>query len=268
MGPRHTYESSTAYSTIDYIWVDNYLVEQLKRSEVMNMHSDNVTHHLPVEVTIMFPGKSASFEVTEILTRPKVAWKKCTAEQFCSYQNSLDENLHSLSLDSEDNPESIEKYVRAILESVNIASTEYELKEYEGMAKAAEHNHDAFWIIVNSRNRRRKELTILEVDRETLDDAEHIVENWANYFEDLHRFQYHGNSDNVKPQIECIAAEEDEYVKHQNVLDSPISICELQRVIESLPNGKAPGIDGICYEHVKFGGEVLLNVLCCSSMLL
>ena len=135
MGPRHTYESSTAYSTIDYIWVDNYLVEQLKRSEVMNMHSDNVTHHLPMEVTIMFPGESASFEVTEILTRPKVAWKKCSAEQFCSYQNSLDENLHSLSLDSEDNPESIEKYVRAILESVNIASTMLPHVKYKSYIK-------------------------------------------------------------------------------------------------------------------------------------
>ena len=49
---------------------------------------------------------------------------------------------------------------------------EYELKEYEGMEKAAEQNHDAFWIMVNSRKRRRKELTIPKVGEETLDDVE------------------------------------------------------------------------------------------------
>ena len=66
--------------------------------------------------------------------------------------------------------------------------------------------------------------------------------------------------DNVKRQIQSIAAEEDAYVKHQNILDSPISIFEL-RVVESFPNGKAPGIDRICYEHVNFGDEILRNHL-------
>ena len=40
------------------------------------------------------------------------------------------------------------------------------------MEKAAEQNHDAFWIMVNSRKRRRKELTIPKVGEETLDDVE------------------------------------------------------------------------------------------------
>lgn len=324
LGPRHTYESSTAYSTIDYIWVDSYLLKLLTHSEVVNMHSHNVTHHLPVKVTIMFPVNSAPSEVTEILTRPKVAWKKCTAEQFCSYQHCLDENLQSLSV--EYNPEGIEKYTKAICESVKLASTmlphvkykshikpywnkelttlkkrvsekhklwvqngqprgrnhqtfeaykeakrlfrkeqrrcvkEYELKQYEDMAKAAEQNHDAFWVMVNSRKGSKKRSVILEVDGEILDDAEHIAENWANYFENLHRFECHGNSDDVKRDVDSIVTKENKH-EHQNVLDSPISVFELKRVVEALPNGKAPGLDGICYEHVKFGSDNLLNDL-------
>ena len=46
-GPKHTYESSDSFSLIDYICVDSALLEKLGYSEVVNMHSDNITHHLP-----------------------------------------------------------------------------------------------------------------------------------------------------------------------------------------------------------------------------
>lgn len=35
----------------------------------------------------------------------------------------------------------------------------------------------------------------------------------------------------------------------------------MKKVVESLPNGKTPGFDGICYEHIKFDGETLLSKL-------
>ena len=85
------------------------------------MHSNNVTHHLPVLASILFSRKVVPSEVTEILARPKVAWKKCTADQFSSYQNCLNENLHSLPVETEDNPEKIESYTRSIFESFKVA---------------------------------------------------------------------------------------------------------------------------------------------------
>ena len=40
------------------------------------------------------------------------------------------------------------------------------------------------------------------------------------------------------------------------ILSSPISALEMKKKkIESSPNSKAPGIDGICYKHIKFSSE-------------
>ena len=42
----------------------------------------------------------------------------------------------------------------------------------------------------------------------------------------------------------------------------PLTIQEIHEVIRSLPNGKAPGFDGITYEHLnKYGGETMVRAL-------
>ena len=44
---------------------------------------------------------------------------------------------------------------------------------------------------------------------------------------------------------------------------------ELKAVVKNLPNGKAPGLDGVCYEHVKIGGDTLLsNMLSLFNMII
>jgi hypothetical protein len=39
-------------------------------------------------------------------------------------------------------------------------------------------------------------------------------------------------------------------------LTVPLTTQEISEVIRSLPNGKAPGFDGITYKHLKFGGDI------------
>ena len=41
-----------------------------------------------------------------------------------------------------------------------------------------------------------------------------------------------------------------------------VQTSELSKLIKSLPNKKAPGIDGISFEHLKFGGQLLVDHLC------
>ena len=46
-----------------------------------------------------------------------------------------------------------------------------------------------------------------------------------------------------------------------DILDTPINVDEVSKVVQSLPNGKASGFDGITYEHIKNGGSKLLESL-------
>ena len=46
-----------------------------------------------------------------------------------------------------------------------------------------------------------------------------------------------------------------------DVLEKPLTIYEVSRVCLSLPNGKAGGLDGLVYEHLKYAGSYFLNVL-------
>ena len=46
-----------------------------------------------------------------------------------------------------------------------------------------------------------------------------------------------------------------------DVLEKSLTIYEVSRVCLSLPNGKAGGLDGLVYEHLKCAGNYIPNVL-------
>jgi hypothetical protein len=43
--------------------------------------------------------------------------------------------------------------------------------------------------------------------------------------------------------------------------NSSITAEEITSVINTLPEGKSPGVDGITYEHIKYGGEIIVELL-------
>ncbi|CAB4039925.1 Hypothetical predicted protein [Paramuricea clavata] len=46
--------------------------------------------------------------------------------------------------------------------------------------------------------------------------------------------------------------------KHNDVFSTPITTEEIVTTVKSLPNGKAPGIDGISYEHIKYRDDLTM----------
>ena len=49
--------------------------------------------------------------------------------------------------------------------------------------------------------------------------------------------------------------------KHHYIFSNPITTEEIYTTVKGLPNGKAPGIDGISYEYIKYGGKVVIDAL-------
>ncbi|CAB4039554.1 Hypothetical predicted protein [Paramuricea clavata] len=96
-GPVQVHECSTAVPTIDYICVPNTLFQSISNAEVLDIHPENVTHHLPVTVTLdimSFPE-----QLTNYAPPLRIAWKKCTSDNIEMFQNELNRKLDSLDID-------------------------------------------------------------------------------------------------------------------------------------------------------------------------
>ena len=134
---------------------------------------------------------------------------------------------------------------------------EHESKEYDEIVKEHELDYDKFWRLINRRKRCEKNAPILEVNNKIYDNPKDIAEKWADYFENLHTPEFDDEND-VRSEVTSIDGCDTEYEVYS---DRPISIEELEEVVKYLPNGKAPGLDGVCYEHVKIGGTTLVSNL-------
>ena len=328
-GPKHTYESSDSFSLIDYICVDSALLENLGYSEVVNMHSDNITHHLPVKATLIIAKIHVHDSPTErSKAPPKIKWKKCTVENIERYKAYLETELSNLNGELLDDADNIEKYARAVSKSIQTASSvlphvtykrhikpywntklntlrnivatkrkawitngrprgenyrsyseykeakrmfrreqrrcieAYTQKEFAKISNAFEHDYDSFWKLVNSRKRKKKDPPTLEVDEKLVHDPKEIAELWADYFENLHKPSGVDNTSVDARNVEDIEFEILSIAERRNecddILASPFTVLEIENVVSNLPNGKAPGHDAVCYEHVKYAGSTLL----------
>ena len=89
---------------------------------------------------------------------------------------------------------------------------------------------------------------------EIVTDRSEINEVATKFYEDL----YQGKQIQGKEEVE-ITEGENEGTKEGEVL--PFMEAEIEKVIQSLKNNKSPGHDGICNEHIKYGGEMVVKKL-------
>lgn len=122
-GPCHTYESTRSCTTVDYIWLDNDLLKLLIGSEVLNMHQQNVRHHIPAKATIQIPCSFDTVNTVEHLTRYRITWKKCTTEHIESYKLCLNDKLQICPQELDYEPTSLERHVQKIINSIKEASS-------------------------------------------------------------------------------------------------------------------------------------------------
>ena len=121
-----------------------------------------------------------------------------------------------------------------------------------------EQDQNRFWKLLNLTKKNKTSDVNLEIGDEMAHDPHKITGLWANYFEDLHEFKRYENENifdsgflkDIESEIHRLDLLEDE---SDTVLAQPFTLYEVNQVIYDLPNGKSPGFDKICYEHVKYG---------------
>ena len=105
----------------------------------------------------------------------------------------------------------------------------------------------------------------LVVDGEFITNPKQMADLWANYFEMLGTPSHDSgvydqlHKKDIENEVNVIAQKSEDI--SGCVFNVPLAIEEINEVIRSLPNGKAPGFDGITYEHLKNGGEIIVLAL-------
>ena len=139
---------------------------------------------------------------------------------------------------------------------------EYERKEFDDIANSIELDHETFWKLIKTKVRRKKKkqkVVALEVDNAVLTNPQVVADLWANYYEKLATPPEHEDQEEMKSKVdEILKNSEDMY---DYTFNSSITAEEITSVINTLPKGKSPGIDGITYEHIKYGGEIIVELL-------
>ena len=90
-----------------------------------------------------------------------------------------------------------------------------------------------------------------------------MADLWANYFETLatplpdNGIYDQLHKKDIENQVNDIIQKSEDITGC--IFNVPLAIEEIDEVIRSLPNGKAPGLDAITYEQLKYGGEIIVR---------
>lgn len=141
----------------------------------------------------------------------------------------------------------------------------YEVEQNKRMEELFKNDRAKFQRITkNKRMPKKRNVKKLEVDGKVVTDSEQLLLIWKKHYEDLYTPKEAAHYDDSFK--ESVQQKLKEYVDvslscTDDVLDEPFMFDEVQEICLQLPNNKTGGLDGLVYEHVKYGGEELLTLL-------
>lgn len=145
-----------------------------------------------------------------------------------------------------------------------VAALAYETKYLDDVSKTQEIDQRSFWQLINKRRKQRNNQPRPVVDKEgkTIRDFDNIVRVWGEYYGDLYTpesGQYNHEFENfIDREIKDTDMNPRE---DSDILSTPITSAEVEETCRSLRLGKAPGLDGIQTEHLKFAGPTTYSYL-------
>ena len=167
-----------------------------------------------------------------------------------------------------DNNELHRKYKEAkkvFTRSLHAAKREYELQNMEDINTSNEIDLIYFWKLVNRQKKRTTLVHPIKLDDDTtLTDPNEIREAWREYFQKL--FMPDKNSkfdDEFKHLVEekLKGYTNDVNLVIDDILKYDFDIDEVNEVINSMNNKKAPGWDNVTAESIKHGGMDMANTI-------
>ena len=148
---------------------------------------------------------------------------------------------------------------------LRVISKQYEEDEIAKAASLAEIDRDSFWrVFKRMKGTGGKGVhAIKNPQGRAVYEIGEILEVWRVHFDALStpkredRFD-NAHFDRVTQAVKAWAREGET----SEFMIQPLTSGEVERAIQKLNQGKAPGYDGVTAEHIKFGGHPVAQVLC------
>lgn len=146
------------------------------------------------------------------------------------------------------------------------ASLAYDTKFLEDVANSQEIDQRNFLHLINRRRKPINKLPRPVVDRQgrTVRDLDQILQVWKEYYCDLYTpLESEMFDTNFKETVDRHINEVDMEPRNDDsvILSSPITSEEVKETCQTLKVGKAPGLDGIQSEHLKYAGPFAYSYL-------
>ena len=132
------------------------------------------------------------------------------------------------------------------------AKENYEINASNLIEDSLEFDHKTAWSLINCRRSHKSNAVILKTNDNLLTDPNDVCNEFAKHFEQIVKIPNDAPNDPdiVKRVSDFRAQCCDGEIRH-------IETDELSKLLKGLSNNKACGIDGITYEHLKYGGKLL-----------
>ena len=142
---------------------------------------------------------------------------------------------------------------------------ENELKVNSDMQQIYKYDKSGFHKCISRKRQFRNNCgSVLKVGQNLLTDKEEVLEVWRSHYETLYTPQWNDDFDEefkilVERKLQEYLVKS--YDFHDDPLDTPFQLNEVSAICKQLPNGKAGGLDGVQYEHLKYAGDSCLTLL-------
>lgn len=148
--------------------------------------------------------------------------------------------------------------------NLTAAFNKYISEQLNEMDKAGDINQELFWTVMNRGAGKGNTQAEIEYKGTIFRTPADIANAWSSHFSEVFTEPLNNRyDDNFKNQINRIVSTLDTVSDSEpdKFLEEPFSVDEISNICVKLKDGKAGGIDGITYEHLKYGGNELFEHL-------
>ena len=143
-------------------------------------------------------------------------------------------------------------------------SENYEREQFHKLATGMELDSRRFWRYIHRNRHQPDNYHVINDGENMYVTPEEQASMWKNYFQGL--LNEHSEHDNdwkreIDQRVQIITATSRLDRSPDDINMDPFTCEEIKDIVSKLPNGKAPGLDLINYEHIKCGGDRVILFL-------